>query len=203
MGDSKSPSGKSGSRSGCVPGWVTFAIGFLSVWPALLAGVWLQSWFDLDPRSVEAVMVFAALPEELIKFAAALGMSLWFGASAAVVGLGFGMSETIFLVSASPWPIRLLTSIPLHAGTTALACVLVKARRKAVCESGGAPVRSMLRLQVVVPGTVFLFGSAVVLHWVYNIAARQNGVWDWFLAWLPLVLWALLRGLVEHHSDEA
>ncbi|MFW6363425.1 MAG: hypothetical protein ACOC0D_06220 [Spirochaeta sp.] len=173
------------SNKGCITAWGTFSIGFVSVWPALLVGVWLQEWLPLQPGSPAAPLLYAALPEEVIKFIVAAIMMMIFRVPAMLVGLGFGLSETVFLASASPWPIRLLTSVPLHAGTTAIAAFLV---RHTPLPNASAGIGRLA-------GTIGLLGSAVLLHWIYNLAVRQSSILYWFAAWLPLLLWAALNGL--------
>lgn len=201
----------SGERRGCTVSWTGFAVGFLAVWPALLAGVWLQSWIPLASRSPEATLVYAALPEELIKFVAAVIINLVLGTPAALVGLGFGISETVFQLSHSPWPIRLLTSVPLHAGLTALATLLSSrspgfhtahsdqpphtrhTMREHLDDHRGPARTKRTRIAARIIGTIALLALAILLHWVYNLAVRQETILHWLIAWIPLLLYALLR----------
>ncbi|AFG37060.1 hypothetical protein [Spirochaeta africana] len=194
------------AQPGCAVQWTAFATGFLAVWPALLAGVWLQSMLALEPRSAAAALWYAALPEELIKFAAAALLGL-FGAPAVLVGLGFGVSETVFLVSASPWPLRLLTSVPLHAGTTALALLIVEHRRRLKTGTLHHRNEGSIRTRRLDPvwkaaSVTGLLAMAILLHWIYNLAVRQAGLVHWLLAWLPLILWLLLRSLMNQRLHD-
>ena len=205
-------------RPGCAVQWGAFALGFLAIWPALLSGAWLQSRILLEARSAAAALWYAALPEELTKLAVGI-LPVLSGAPGILVGLGFGLSETVFLASASPWPIRLLTTVPLHAGTTALALLLFELRRRdgAVLKSGtdtrqhrsphltpgeaSHPVPPMLRALLITAAAITLLTAAIILHWIYNLAARQGSLLIWPLAWLPMVLWLTLRGLLHGQSQ--
>ncbi|THB65043.1 MAG: PrsW family intramembrane metalloprotease [Spirochaetaceae bacterium] len=176
--------------------WAAFATGFLAVWPAMLAGSWLQQVIQLSPRSLPASFLYVALPEEIVKFLLALILFRLLRSPAALVGLGFGISETIFLVSHSNWPIRLLSSVPLHTGTTALAGIGISL----LFSTKGNKPESSIKLVRRIMLTLSLLAGSISLHWLYNLSVQNNSPLYWVLAWLAPLLWLSLSGAIALDS---
>ncbi|GAB6091383.1 hypothetical protein JCM12856_29770 [Spirochaeta dissipatitropha] len=182
---------------GCLAIWFAFILGFFAVWPALIAGVWIQSWIPLPGQGWAAQLLYAALPEETIKFTLASLLAYFSGISPSIVGAAFGISETAFVFSTTPWPLRLISSVPLHTGTTALASMAIRRRTSYSLSTlhTGLFKRTVL--------SIGLLTTAVMLHWIYNISVRQGSALSWIIAWIPIILWLLIRGwIVSHQSNQ-
>ncbi len=171
----------SNDRPGCGAIWAGLTAGFITVWPVLLAGSWLQSHIQLPYRSLESALLYAALPEELIKGLAIFLVFRFLNSPPFWVGLGFGFSETVFMLTSGIWASRLLSSIPLHTGTAAIT---------------GCGILFVLTLNKPsfwnffsrIIAAVLLLCSSILIHWIYNIAARNHSWMHYAFAWLAIII---------------
>lgn len=183
---------------GCLAVWFAFILGFFAVWPTLIAGVWIQSWIPLPRQGWAAQLLYAALPEETIKFILASLLAYFNGVTPSIVGAAFGISETAFVFSTTPWPLRLISSLPLHTGTTALASLAIRRRTSYTLSTLHI---SFFKRTVL---SIGLLTAAIMIHWIYNISVRQGSALSWIIAWIPMILWLLTRGwLVSHNRNDA